>query len=126
MPLGKRILHYGYVESFSDYAGFLWQADYVVSTAYQEFFGISIIEAIYCGCIPILPNRLNYPYLIPEDYHSECLYGRDSAFVSLLQYHLESKQISIEIASLRKHIAHYDWAICAKYYDDALEELVKN
>ena len=62
----ERVLHYGYAESFADYAALLWRSDLVVSTSVHEFFGISMLEAIYCGCHPLLPNRLTYPELIPE------------------------------------------------------------
>ena len=73
--LGDRVVAYGYLGSFVDYARLLWEADYVVSTAYHDFFGIAVAEAIYCECIPLLPYRLNYPALIPEQWHTSCLYS---------------------------------------------------
>jgi len=39
-----------------------------VSFALQENFGYSIAEAVYLGCVPILPNRLVYPELYIEEY----------------------------------------------------------
>jgi glycosyltransferase involved in cell wall biosynthesis len=59
--LGSRVVQYGYMDSFAEYARLLWRADVVISTATQDFFGISMVEAIYCGCWPVLANRLNYP-----------------------------------------------------------------
>ena len=61
----ERILHYGYAEDFKEYSSLLHRADIVISTSLHEFFGISMLEAIYCGCHPLLPNRLSYPELIP-------------------------------------------------------------
>jgi len=72
--LGERLIHYGYVESLADYARLLWESDIVLSTARHEFFGVSITEAIFCGCLPILPRRLSYPELIPAAWHDLCLY----------------------------------------------------
>ena len=72
--LGARLAHYGYAESEADYARLLWDANIVLSTAIHEFFGVSIVEAIYCGCLPILPRQLNYPELIPAEWHDRCLY----------------------------------------------------
>lgn len=122
--LRDRIIHFGYVDASRDYANLLWQADYIVSTAYQDFFGISVAEAIYCKCIPLLPDRLNYPYLLPEMYHSTCLY-RDGKLFQLLQYHLLGMN-HVDTTALRQKIAEFDWQFMAHRYDDTLEELVKN
>lgn len=63
-----KILQFGYVESRREYLFWLSKSDIVVSTAYHEFFGIAVIEAVHAGCIPIVPNRLSYPELYPEEY----------------------------------------------------------
>ncbi len=119
--LNQKIVQLGYVDSFADYAQLLWEADYVVSTAYQEFFGISICEGIYCQCIPILPHRLNYPNLVPQDVHSQCLYKKDK-LTALLKHHLDGK-LQIDTAPLKAKIAQFDWTIVAMQYDTALSEL---
>ena len=41
--LGERVVHYGYAADLAEYARLLWTADYVVSTANQDFFG-------HCDC----------------------------------------------------------------------------
>ena len=56
------------------YAGLLWSADVVLSTAIHEFFGVSVVEAMYCGARPVLPARLSYPELLPERCYADCLY----------------------------------------------------
>jgi len=119
--LGDRIIQFGYVESFAEYANLLWKADYVVSTAQQEFFGVSVCEAIYCGCIPILPDRLNYPHLITEELERACLYQRDR-LPAQLRYHLD-KDFRLDTTALREKIAQFDWRLMAPHYDDELEEL---
>ena len=120
--LGERIIQLGYVESFADYARLLWRADYVISTARQEFFGVSVCEAIYCRCIPILPDRLNYPRLIPEDLKAACLYQNDR-LTAQLRYHLDNK-LSLDTTALRAAIAQFDWRLMAPQYDDELEALL--
>jgi len=119
--LGDKIIQMGYMESFEDYAKLLWQADFVVSTAYQEFFGISICEAIYCNCVPILPNRLNYPNLLTDDAKPVCLY-KDGKLTALLKHHLDGT-IEINKSALKEKIAQYDWTIVAPQYDKALAEV---
>lgn len=120
--LGERIIQLGYVDSFADYARLLWRADYVVSTARQEFFGVSVCEAIYCRCIPILPDRLNYPHLIPEDLKAACLYQNDR-LTTQLRYHLGNK-LNLDTSALRDAIARFDWRLMAPQYDDELEALL--
>lgn len=120
--LGDRIVQFGYLESFASYAKLLWQADYVVSTAWQEFFGISVCEAIYCGCLPILPDRLNYPYLLTEDLKAACLYQR-GRLSAQLRYHLVS-DARHDATALQKKIAAFDWRELAPKYDAEMESLV--
>ena len=66
--LQQKIIHYGFVESRKEYARLLAMGDIVVSTAKHEFYGISVIEAVRAGCIPLLPDRLSYPELFPAQY----------------------------------------------------------
>lgn len=40
----------------------------VLSTAYQENFGYSVLKSMCAGCVPLVPNRLVYPEFIPEQY----------------------------------------------------------
>ncbi len=121
--LGGRILHYGFVQSFADYAKLLWQSDYVISTSYQDFFGISVAEAIYCGCTPILANRLNYPFLLPEVYYNDCLF-RDGTLYGLLKQHLLGNR-EIDIVPLQEHISQYDWSTMVSIYDETFANLAK-
>ena len=120
--LGQRLVQFGYMKTFADYARLLWQADYVVSTANQEFFGGAVAEAIYCECVPLLPNRLNYPYLLPRTAYDACLYRSDDKLFPLLRSHLQGKH-TVDVATLRNHIAQYDWKVMSPRYDAALAQL---
>jgi len=60
------------------------QGTIVISTASQENFGISVVEAIRYGCIPLLPNRLSYPEIIPKVFHGDFLYKDQSELVEKL------------------------------------------
>jgi len=61
--LSARVVHDESADR-SVYAQLLHAADVVVSDAVHEFFGVSIVEAIAAGCVPILPARQNYPNLV--------------------------------------------------------------
>jgi glycosyltransferase involved in cell wall biosynthesis len=119
--LGKRVVQYGFVARFADYARLLWQADVQVSTAYHDFFGISTCEAIYCGCVPLLPDRLNYPDLLPAAHRDAYLYPEGTIYVHLRDY-LANPRPAPE--ALREHVRHFDWSQQAPQYDAALAALV--
>lgn len=116
---GADAIQLGYVQSFADYAHLLWEADIVVSTAIQEFFGISIVEAVYCQCWPVLPQRMNYPHLIPTNYHKEVLYPSDKQLHHYLAKALQRGR-QAPPPDLRKAMQVYDWARLISQYDDTL------
>ncbi len=81
--LGGRVVQWGMVPERRAYWGWLFWADVVVSTALQEYQGLSVAEAAWAGCRPLLPRRLVYPELYPD----ECLYepgGLATALVALM------------------------------------------
>lgn len=120
--LGTRIAQFGYVDDDLEYARWLWSADLLPVTSIQDFFGGSVMEAIYCNCFPILPRRLAYPELIPSQYQSTCLYRDFDEFVDRLDASLRNVQ-GIRRISLRDVAAKYDWSQMASIYDEAFENV---
>jgi glycosyltransferase involved in cell wall biosynthesis len=114
-----RIVHWGYAADPLAYSRLLHQADLVVSTAIQEFFGIGIVEALYCGCIPILPRRLTYPELLPTEHHAACLYDSFEELVGRLHTTLRSCA-DLGRRDWRAIAAPYDWSRLGPQYDAAL------
>ena len=117
--LPDRIVQFGYVEDPAAYARLLWQSDIVVSTALHEFFGAAIVEACYCGCLPILPRRLSYPELVPAEHHRNCLYDDEHGLVDLLRDALQEME-RLRAFSLQGAMARFDWQQMAPRYDDLL------
>ena len=58
--LGDRLVHQGWIEA-DGYRELLLGSSVVLSTALQEFFGVSVVEGIAAGAHPVLPDRLVYP-----------------------------------------------------------------
>jgi glycosyltransferase involved in cell wall biosynthesis len=114
------VLHFGWADART-YARLLWQADIVVSTALHEFFGISVVEAAYCGCFPVLPRRLAYPEVLPASHHDACLYDDFEGLLDRLRWALTCPDEARRVAQgLREAVARYDWASMAPRYDAAL------
>lgn len=65
--LDEHILHWGYQER-TRYYEILQQAGIVVSTAWHEFQGLAVMEAVQSGCVPLVPDRLCYPELYDPPY----------------------------------------------------------
>ncbi|MCX7706952.1 MAG: DUF3524 domain-containing protein [Anaerolineae bacterium] len=120
--LGTRLVHYGFAADDAAYAQLLWSADVVLSTAIHEFFGVSVVEAIYCGARPVLPDRLSYPELLPSEAHTACLYRDFDGLLGRLRAALADPR---GVPGLREHVARFDWSVLAPIYDDLLESVVK-
>ena len=124
--LGERIVQFGYAESFADYARWLWRADVVVSTAIQESFGAAVAEAMYCGCLPVLPERLAYPQFVPPEHRDLCLYRDEAGLVERLAYLAAHPAVARDPAlrgAFRTQAARYDWSLMAPEYDRRLAAL---
>lgn len=62
----SRIEQWGFLDSREDYDRLLVRADIVLSTALHDFQGLSMLEAMASGCIPLTPDRLAYREYVPE------------------------------------------------------------
>jgi glycosyltransferase involved in cell wall biosynthesis len=122
--LAERIVHFGYAEDAATYAQLLWQADIVVSTALHEFFGAAVVEACYCGCWPILPHRLAYPELIPDQYHDICLYKGFDDLMTRLRHAITDCEETAKF-SLGQKMGRFDWHEMAVRYDDVLQDVAQ-
>jgi len=121
--LNKEIIHFGYAESFEEYARLLWSADILPVTSIQDFFGISIMEAVYCNTLPILPERLTYPELFTDPLFKPWFYSTENEMIYLL------KNAILSFQDIRKNdytsVANkYDWAKMINPYDELFESLL--
>ncbi len=120
----SKILQYGYVPERENYENWLNRGALVISTAIQENFGISVVEAMLMGCIPLLPDRLSYPEILPAAYHKHFLYRNKYDLMDKLFYIMTHYR---RYEPLRDHLAEemksFLWQNVAAGYDRALEQL---
>jgi len=120
--LGDRLVHFGFADKFADYAHWLFQADILPVTSYHDFFGMSVVEAVYCGCYPLLPRRLSYPEVFPEAAFRHNYYQNYDELVALLIRAVEGIP-HIRRISFRSHMQRYSWKRMAELYDHEIEIL---
>lgn len=120
--LGKRVLHMGFIESHDEYLEMLTRCDIVLSTARHEFFGVAVVEAIFLGCLPVLPAALSYPELLPPELHSHFLYESKLPLDAFLERFLEAPPKE-HGSTLRRSVERFDWKHLAARLDDLLESV---
>jgi len=120
----EKLIHIGYDQDKAAYFEWLAAGTVVVSTAIQENFGISIVEAARFGCIPLVPNRLVYPEIIPDELHHLCLYDTFEELVTKLSHLLVHPSAYTAISrQLAEEMAAYDWRHRIAAFDQLLEAL---
>lgn len=124
---GRHITHFGYVENKKNYSKLLHSGDIVVSTATYEFFCVAIMEAIYCGCHPLVPNRLHYPELIPKSLqkpllHAPVLYNTEDDLFHYMKDLLTGETQPLPKTSLQDINKRLDWSNKIGEYDAMFKE----
>lgn len=105
--LKEKIVHLGYVENYADYVNLLSLADILPVTSFHDFFGVSVVEAIAAGCIPLLPQRLSYPEHLDPSKYPDLFYKNDKQFLSKLRIKLTYPTVN---TYLREEMYKYDWS----------------
>jgi glycosyltransferase involved in cell wall biosynthesis len=121
--LKDKIVQCGFVSSFTDYASWLWKADIIPVTSRHDFFGASVVQALYCNCYPLLPKRFSYAEHLPGDTHSRFFYND---FEDLTR---RATGLLMNIETVRQEktqgfVTKYDWRTMADIYDQTLEAVL--
>ncbi len=112
-----RVIQFGPIEGRRDYLSFLGQCNIVVSTAIHEFQGLSVQEAVARGAHPLLPNRLAYPELFPN----EVLYDTPAELTNRLRARLLHCPDPDE--ALVAHATKFTWENARSTIQDFLERV---
>lgn len=119
------ILQFGFVKNDHEYVRWLWKSNILPVTSIHDFFGASIVEALYCNCYPLLPNRLSYPELFSDKRFDSCFYESFSDLVDKLERAL-TEQDKYSDKNFRRTVERFSWENMAPIYDATFEKLVKN
>jgi glycosyltransferase involved in cell wall biosynthesis len=121
--LKKHIVQWGSVESFDEYASWLWRADILPVTSNHDFFGISVLEAALCETILLLPKRNAYPDHFPVDKFKNLYYESQEDFVSKLRDLIQIKTENQYLADCQEIAKGFDWENIIKEFDKKMDEL---
>ena len=114
--LGDKITHWGYAGEFEEYARLLWEADILPVTSQQDYFGASIMEAVYCETMPLLPNRLAYPGHIPLEARDKYLYSGEGELLERCVEAIRSVEL-VRSGTYREIAARYNAERLAGQFD---------
>lgn len=127
--LAAHIDHWGFIADRQTYLETLAWGDVVVSTAHHEFFGVSVVEAIAAGCVPLLPNRLAYPEILapmPGPLRAACSYAGSveslqGALLELQRRAATEEGLETLRAAALDATRRFHWPQLRPRLDDALE-----
>ena len=122
--LEGRILHWGFVPERRRYAELLARCDVAVSTARQENFGLSVVEAAFAGAHPLVPDRLAYPEVLPAPWHAACLYADEADLERRLEGLLTGRVERLPAPVLRDGVSRYAWERRASAFDAEAEAVI--
>lgn len=120
--LAELIIHWGFADTFKEYASLLMQADVLPVTSNQDFFGGSVVEAMACNTMPLLPDRLAYPEHIPKSMRDTYLYQNERDLFE------KAKWAALNVSTIRKEnfaqlVKKYDVNQLLPVYEKQIKEL---
>jgi len=102
----QQLKQFGFIESYQKYLKLLEESDFVLSTSLHDFQGLSVLQAVAKGCLPLVPNRMAYP----QWFSSEVCYPEADSEVQEAKnavQHLKEynwSNVRIDIESLSPHV----------------------
>ena len=114
------ILHFGYALSKEEYWEWLQKSSILMVTSNQDFFGISIVEAMYANVFPLLPNRLAYPEHIQIEFLDNHLYSTSNELEEKVIKLLNTKVVHNDFSTWVKK---YSWKESINNYDQMLQDI---
>ncbi|MFZ4517216.1 MAG: tRNA-queuosine alpha-mannosyltransferase domain-containing protein [Microthrixaceae bacterium] len=119
-PLAGRIELRGRLDR-AGYEAVLARADVVVAAARQEHFGLSVVEAVAAGCVPVVPDDCSYREVVPDP---AARYPSGRLTTALRDALADLPARSAALGPLRGHVAGYDWSRVAPLADGLLADMV--
>jgi len=121
--LGRRCIAFGFQPTRRQYDDLLERGDIVVSCANQEYFGISVAEAIHAGCYPVLPREQVYPSMYGTRCRGRHFYDGEDELVALLGDLLKGDSCG-HVCSLDRDVDEFCWDRLVHSFDNLVDRVV--
>ena len=125
--LGDDLIEGGFVADRGEYLADLAEGDLAMSTARHEFFGLSTLESLRLGLLPVLPADLAYPELLPRSARQfPFLYRERSSGADALEEGIElvrggkAHPLREEIVSFTQK---FHWSEVIQQYDELFDQV---
>jgi len=120
--LKDKLIWIGYAASKEEYIAIVKSTDILLVTSNQDFFGMSVVEAMYCEVIPLLPDRLGYTDHLPFELKGQYVYPSKKVAKEKLLAVLNG---GIEYdPRIKTHLNKYDWKEIIYLYDSVFKDLI--
>jgi glycosyltransferase involved in cell wall biosynthesis len=120
--LFNKMVHFGHLTNKAAYYKDITSAHLLPVTNFQDFFGISVVEGIAAGAIPLLPKGLAYgAHLDPIEF-PDLFYQTPTEFKEKLR----SLILKLPHYKLQDKMEKYDWSPTTRIYDEEASKIVKN
>lgn len=125
---------WGFIEDIDDYYALLSRSDVVLSTALHDFQGLSILEGMQLGCVPLVPERLAYPEFIPDAYRYLVCDERQKEIKeaevianSLFEYiKIKDKERLVQNEQAKYVVKQLSWHVMREHYQHAITDCLQS
>ncbi len=107
-----------------EYRYWLGRSDIVVSCAAHDFFGVAVAEAVAAGCVPVVPDAVNYPDLLGPG-GADFLYRPGTFGSRLAEVVGEVDRWQRRAVPLAATMQRFDWSELAPVYDRRMAMLAE-
>ncbi len=114
--LKEHTVKWGYAEHVDEYRAWLCKADMLPVTSVHDYFGISVVEALYCNTYPLLPANKVYEEYLPRNEVPQFFYHSFGDLMKSLSNLLENTA-KLRNIDTRRWVEKFDWAKLVDHYD---------
>ena len=118
----SHILHSGYADTRQEYFKLLGRAYLLPVTADHDFYGLSVLEAIYFQATPLLPKGKVYGEFINESQYHQNYYTSKQEFFDKTRYLLSSSPPTIA----KTFFSHHNVKITVSNLESILSNVANN